>query len=230
MNDMEIRAQHITKRFDDAGNSLEILSDISFTIASGESVAIVGVSGVGKSTLLHILGGIETPTAGDVEIGGTSLNQIRDTGKDIAEFRGAHIGFVFQFHHLLPEFDALENVAMPMFIRGVEQKKALARAEFLLDAMGLGDRSLHRPGMLSGGEQQRVAIARAFANSPGVVLADEPTGNLDLQTAEEIFTVLDALRKEEGTTLLFVTHSRELASRMDRTLELTTTGLIEYPG
>lgn len=222
---MSVVAKKITKSYNDAGSSLEVLSEVSFTASSGESVAIVGASGAGKSTLLHILGGIETPSSGDVEIQGVSLEELRRTGEDIAGFRGENIGFVFQFHHLLSEFDACENVAMPLLIRGEAKNAAMKRAEYLLDAMGLSQRLTHRPGMLSGGEQQRVAIARAFACAPGVVLADEPTGNLDLKTAEAIFEVLDVLRKEENTTLVFVTHSKELAARMDRTLELTKEGL-----
>jgi lipoprotein-releasing system ATP-binding protein len=224
---MNITAKNISKLYKDAGSSLEVLSNLSFSVRSGESVAIVGASGIGKSTLLHILGGIEMPTSGDVEIGSTSFISLVKEGKDVAEFRGTHIGFVFQFHHLLAEFSALENVAMPLFIRGVSRIKAFERAEYLLEAMGLSERLEHRPGMLSGGEQQRVAIARAFANSPGVVLADEPTGNLDIKTAASIFKVLERLRQEEGTTLLFVTHSPDLAKKMDRTFELSKSGLIE---
>jgi lipoprotein-releasing system ATP-binding protein len=225
---MSIAAHNLSMRYDDAGRSLEIFSGLSFEAREGESVAIVGVSGVGKSTLLHILGGIEAPTNGDVIIQGTSVNELRSQGKDLASFRGRNIGFVFQFHHLLPEFDALENVAMPLFIQGIAKEKALERAEYLLRKMGLGERLLHRPGMLSGGEQQRVAIARAFSASPKIVLADEPTGNLDLATAFEIFEVLEGLRKEEKTTLIFVTHSKELANKMDRTLELSRSGLVPY--
>ncbi len=224
---MGITAKNIAKRYNDAGVSLDVLSGISFSVSSGESVAIVGASGIGKSTLLHILGGIETPTSGDVEINGVSFSDMRASGQDIARFRGKNIGFVFQFHHLLPEFDALENVAMPLFIQGIRREEAIERAEYLLNEMGLSERLQHRPGMLSGGEQQRVAIARAFASTPKIILADEPTGNLDIRTAEGIFNVLEKLQRNEGTTLIFVTHAPELAAKMDRTLELTKSGLVE---
>ncbi len=222
-----IKTRKLSKTFVDAGRLINVLSDLSFEVKYGASVAIVGSSGIGKSTLLHILGGIEEPSSGDIEVCGVSFNALKKEGKDIPKFRGENIGFVFQFHHLLPEFSALENVSMPLFIQGINREKANERAVYLLEEMGLKDRLEHRPGMLSGGEQQRVAIARAFANSPKVVLADEPTGNLDTSTANDIFDALKRIQSREGTTLLFVTHSEQLASRMDITYELSKSGLLK---
>ncbi|HMO17028.1 MAG TPA: ABC transporter ATP-binding protein [Oligoflexia bacterium] len=215
-----IRVDSLSMCYRDAGKDLVIFSDLSFKVAQGESVAIVGASGIGKTTLLYVLGGLEQPSSGEVEICGVTYGSIRSKGGDISEWRGRNIGFVFQFHHLLPEFDALENVAMPLLVQGEAKSRAFDRARFLLDKMGLGARLNHRPGMLSGGEQQRVAIARAFAMSPRIILADEPTGNLDLNTANETINSLMSLRESEGTTLVIVTHSLDLASRLDRIFEM----------
>jgi len=215
-----IIAKDLTMKYQDAERDLCVFSNLNFQISQGESVAIVGASGIGKTTLLYILGGLEKPFSGDVKVAGTSYSELMRSGNDLAEFRADNLGFVFQFHHLLPEFDALENVSMPLLIRGRPKVEALDRARFLLARMGLSNRLTHRPGMLSGGEQQRVAIARAFAMSPKIVLADEPTGNLDIKTANETIDVLMSLRETENTTLVIVTHSRDLAERLDRTFEM----------
>lgn len=224
---MRVQADKLTMHFDDAGRIIEVFRDLSLDVASGASVAIVGESGIGKTTLLYVLGALENPVSGEVSIGERSYSQVSKDGEDIARFRGKNVGFVFQSHHLLPEFDAVENVAMPLLIQGVSRAQASKRAKELLERTGLSHRLEHRPGALSGGEQQRVAVARAFAARPGVVLADEPTGNLDLRTGGEVSRLLLQLQREEGITLVVVTHSLELARMMDRIVELTPEGLIE---
>ncbi len=224
---MRVQASNLTMHFDDAGRIIEVFRDLSLDVASGASVAIVGESGIGKTTLLYVLGALETPVAGEVAIGERSYKQVVEEGEDLARFRGKNVGLVFQSHHLLPEFDAVENVAMPLLIQGVVRKDACQRATELLERTGLSHRLSHRPGALSGGEQQRVAVARAFAARPGVVLADEPTGNLDMRTGGEVRRLLLQLQREEGITLVVVTHSLELARMMDRIVELTPEGLIE---
>ncbi len=196
-----------------------MLSGIDLTIAENETVAIIGESGVGKSTLLHLLGGLDRPTAGTVRIAGTDLNSLRD--RELARFRSEAIGFVFQFHHLLPDFTALENVMMPCLIGGERASVAEERARAILERVGLGDRLSHRPGELSGGEQQRVAVARAVVCKPSLVLADEPTGNLDPDTGAEVERLLIDLNHEAGITCVVVTHSPRLADAMDRKLRLT---------
>lgn len=211
--------------FNDAGKEVRLFQNLSFTVASGESLAIMGQSGVGKTTLLYILGGLEAPVSGDVVVGGQSYQALRETGDRFATFRGSRIGFVFQFHNLLPEFDAVENVAMPLLIRGEPRKETFEQAKELLVRVGLGERFHHRPGMLSGGEQQRVAVARAIAARPGVILADEPTGNLDQRTGAEVKDLLLQLQSEKRITLILVTHSLTLAESMDRVVELTPSGM-----
>lgn len=222
---MDVIAKNLGMEFHDGERVVEVFKGVDATIKSGEAVAVVGESGVGKTTLLYVLGGLERPTSGEVVLGTFPLTETQKRGEDIASFRGKHLGFVFQFHNLLPEFDAVENVAMPLLLRGENPKVATDRARELLDRVGLSHRLTHRPGALSGGEQQRVAIARALVAKPGLILADEPTGNLDVRTAGQVSDVLLKLRQEEGTTLIIVTHSRELAARTGRILELSLNGL-----
>ncbi len=186
--------------------------------AAGEMVAIVGPSGAGKSTLLHLLGGLDRPSAGTIHYDRVALPQLRD--EQLADFRNQHIGFVFQFHHLLPEFSALENAMMPALIQRRAKHEARQEAQYLLQSVGLGDRLHHRPGELSGGEQQRVAVARALVNTPAVVLADEPTGNLDRTTSQSLQQLLRQLNEERGQTFVIVTHDREFAAQMDRAISL----------
>lgn len=224
---MDVHVKNVTMIYNDAGSEVPVLHDVSFDVGSGSSLAILGESGVGKTTLLYILGGLEYPTSGDVVYGDTSYEALRSSGVDLAIFRGKNIGIVFQFHQLLPEFNALENTAMPLLIQGVEQAQAEAKAEELLTRVGLKHRLDHRPGTLSGGEQQRVAVARALAPGPGVVLADEPTGNLDQKNGQQVVELLAQFKHEDGVTLITVTHSHELAKSMDSVVELLPDRLIE---
>lgn len=207
-----ISARNIHKNY----NGLEILKGIDVDIAESEVVSIVGSSGAGKTTLLTILGTLERPSTGELSIAGTNVYQLNDS--KLAAFRNQHIGFVFQFHHLLPEFTALENVCMPAFIAKTNKKQAEKRAEELLEFLGLRDRKNHKPSELSGGEQQRVAVARALINSPKVVFADEPSGNLDSNTAQELHKLFFTLRNEMKQTFVIVTHNEELANMADRKL------------
>ncbi len=208
----------LTKRYETAAGDLEVLGDASVSVRSGEIVAIVGESGTGKSTLLHLLGALDRPTSGTVRYDGQDIFAKDDEA--LAAFRNRAVGFVFQFHHLLPEFSALENVAMPALIRGQSLAKATPRAEALLQSLGLDARADHRPAQLSGGEQQRVAVARALMNEPKLVLADEPTGNLDTRTAELLHDEIVRLAREFGQTFVIVTHNPALADRADRVLHL----------
>lgn len=216
---MHIEARGLKKEFRDGERTVRVLSGVELTVSPGERLAIVGESGVGKSTLLHILGGLDRPSDGTIQMGEVSLNECDD--RELASLRNARIGFVFQFHHLLPDFTALENVMMPCLIGGAVPAEAAARAGELLARVGLEDRFDHRPGELSGGEQQRVAVARAIARDPAVVLADEPTGNLDRSTAEEVEALLVELNQENSVTLVVVTHSERLAGVMHRCLRLS---------
>ena len=209
-----IEAKGIRKSF----ASLEVLKGIDFSCAKGEIVAIMGASGAGKSTLLQILGTLSTPDSGSLSIDGTDVLALR--GGELSAFRGRKIGFVFQFHHLLPEFTALENVMMPALIAGQAEKTARKRAGELLDELGLAERAEHKPSQLSGGEQQRVAIARALINDPAVIFADEPTGNLDSVTKKEIQQLFLDLRASHGQSIVIVTHDPELASACDRCLNM----------
>jgi lipoprotein-releasing system ATP-binding protein len=200
------------------GGDIRVLRGVDLLVAPGETVAIVGPSGSGKSTLLHILGGLDMPTRGDVSLGGRGLAELDDV--ELARVRNRYVGFVFQFHHLLRDFSALENVMMPQLIAGTPRTRARRRAMELLETIGLRDRAGHRPSKLSGGEQQRVAVARALANEPPVLLADEPSGNLDNDTSERLHDVLFELVTEHGTALVIVTHNPSLADKTDRILRL----------
>jgi lipoprotein-releasing system ATP-binding protein len=200
------------------GSELRILEGVDFEINPGEAVAIVGASGAGKSTLLHLLGGLDRPTAGEVIVGGRNIASLSE--RELAVARNERIGFVFQFHHLLREFTALENVMMPILIGGHDDAKARKQASELLSEVGLGARMTHKPWQLSGGEQQRVAVARALANRPAVVIADEPSGNLDTHTGEALHDLFFRLRSEHNVALIIATHNRELAERADRLLTM----------
>lgn len=214
-----IQVQQLFKSFGNGAKKVEVLRGIDLTFFQGERAAIVGASGVGKTTLLHILGTIDRPTAGKVLHGGRDIFTLNE--KDLALFRNREIGFVFQFHHLLPEFNALENTMMPCLIQGMSKKEAALRAETILTLVGLKERLSHKPGELSGGEQQRVAVARALVLEPKVLLADEPTGNLDTKTGESVFALLQELNRIKGVTLIIVTHNPNLAAQMPRQILFT---------
>src|SRR5438105_4404448 len=213
-----VEAHGIVKTYSVGQTSLTVLRDLDLSVDGGEMVAIVGASGVGKSTLLHVLGGLDRPDRGVVVIGDTDVTAMPDA--DIVAFRNRHVGFVFQFHHLLPEFSALENAEMPMRIARMPLAEARPRAEELLRRVGLGERLLHRPGMLSGGEQQRVAVARALVMRPAVLLADEPTGDLDEQTADAFHALLRDMHQSYRLTSIIATHNPRLAAACDRMLRL----------
>jgi lipoprotein-releasing system ATP-binding protein len=217
VNSLEGRALRKTYIQDD-GSELRILEGVEIAVAPGQAVAIVGASGSGKSTLLHLLGGLDRPTSGEVILAGRSLTSLGD--RELAQVRNQRIGFVFQFHHLMREFNALENVMMPLLIGGRAVPEAEARARELLGEVGLSQRLTHKPWQLSGGEQQRVAVARALSAAPAVVIADEPSGNLDTHTAEQLHELFFRLRAEHGIALILATHNRELADRADRILQL----------
>lgn len=216
----------IRRTFHQAGNDLQVLRGADVSIAPGETVALVGPSGAGKSTLLHIAGLLERPDSGEVIVGGEACSGLSDDRR--TALRRTAIGFIYQFHHLLPEFTALENVVVPQMIAGTGKSAARKRAGELLGMVGLSEREGHRPAKLSGGEQQRVAIARALANSPAVLIADEPTGNLDQETADRVFDLLMRLTRETGVSSLVATHNPDLAARMDRTLALKNGVLADF--
>src|SRR3982751_3540688 len=213
-----LAAEGIVKSYSVGGRALTVLRDLDLTVESGEMVAIVGASGVGKSTLLHVLGGLDRVDSGSIAINGTAISDL--PAEEVVAFRNRHVGFVFQFHHLLPEFTALENAEMPMRIARMPLREARARAEALLQRVGLAERLTHRPGMLSGGEQQRVAVARALVMQPLVLLADEPTGDLDEGTAETLHQLLREMHRDFGLTSVIATHNPRLAAACDRTLRL----------
>ena len=217
-NSLILKAENLSKSFTSGNTVLEILKGLHVNIRKGEMVAIVGASGVGKSTLLHILGLLENPTAGKVFYEGIDASGLKEN--ELAKFRNEKIGFVFQFHHLLNEFTALENVMIPALIGGYKKSQAKNISDDILKSVGLAERVNHKPGELSGGEQQRVAIARALVMKPKIVLADEPTGNLDQTTGEEVFELMKRLKKEREETFVIVTHNLSLAKEADRILEL----------
>jgi len=217
-NTSVLSCSQLTKQFTDGGLDTNVLSDINLTINKGERLAIVGSSGSGKSTLLHLLGGLDAPTSGSVAIHGQDINTL--SVNELSKLRNRSLGFVYQFHHLLPEFTAVENVAMPLVIGGAHPKQAQQQAEALLNKVGLGHRLVHKPSELSGGERQRAALARALITQPDCLLADEPTGNLDHRTANAIFDLIIELNESFGTALIIVTHDTQLAAKMDKTLTL----------
>ena len=218
MSEPLIVAHNLRKQFLHEGRVVEVLKGADLRLDRGEMVCVVGASGAGKSTLLHILGTLDLPTSGSIRFEGRELTELGS--RELAAFRNNRLGFVFQFHHLLPEFTALENVMMPGLVRGKSRSELKKKATQLLEDVGLGHRMSHRPGELSGGEQQRVALARAIVMDPALVLADEPTGNLDSGTSDAIHKLFFELNQNHGTTFLIVTHSRELAARMPRVVEM----------
>lgn len=219
MSNVVLDAQNIQKSFTDGKSTVDVIKGLSLQVNAGEFVSIVGSSGSGKSTLLHVLGGLERPTSGIVNLNGKRFDNLGEAERGF--LRNEHLGFVYQFHHLLPEFSALENISMPLMLRkGADFKQVKQRAEYLLERVGLSHRMTHKPGELSGGERQRVALARALVTQPKLMMADEPTGNLDRKTASSIFELLTDLRQEFNMAMLIVTHDEQLAKEADRILHM----------
>lgn len=225
MSDLLLETKNLSKHFSEGDLRVDVLKGIDFSINKNESVAIIGASGSGKSTLLHLLGGLDIPDEGEIVIYGEDISKLNDEQR--GEMRNKHLGFIYQFHHLLPEFSALENVAMPLLIRRSNEKEAFDKANTLLEKVGLAKRVQHRPGELSGGERQRAAIARALVTEPACILADEPTGNLDEKTADQVFELILELNQSLGTSLIMVTHNLELSKRVNRVVELKEGVLVE---
>lgn len=213
-----LHAEALAKTYAEGKLRTPVFDGLELSVSAGETVAIVGASGAGKSTLLHLLGGLDTPTAGEVYVAGKKMSALSDAAR--GKLRNEALGFIYQFHHLLPEFTALENVMLPVLLNGITVPEASSRARTLLEAVGLGQRLEHKPGELSGGERQRAAVARALVNRPACVLGDEPTGNLDEKTAAHVFELMLDLNRAHKTSLVMVTHDRRLARRLDRVLEL----------
>ncbi|ACV26796.1 lipoprotein-releasing ABC transporter ATP-binding protein LolD [Kangiella koreensis] len=213
-----IEITNLSRVYEDGASKVTVLESLNMTVEHGEQLAIVGASGSGKSTLLHLIGALDKPTQGEILINGQDVHKLKPKAQ--GEFRNMNIGFVYQFHHLLPEFTALENVAMPLVIRGINRDQAYRKAAALIERVGLTNREKHKPSELSGGERQRIAFARALANEPVCVLADEPTGNLDHATALRVYDLMCEINQEMGTTFITVTHDLELASKMQRQLKL----------
>ena len=220
-----ISCHKLCKVFSEADIKVQVLNNAELSVMRGELVAIIGASGSGKSTLLHLLGGLDKPTSGHVMVAGQNISELSERAK--SRMRNQNLGFVYQFHHLLPEFTALENVCMPLLIRGLKPKEAISKAEDFIERVGLTDRRIHRVGELSGGERQRIALARALVTEPKCVLADEPTGNLDHKTADHVFELMLRLNKELSTSFVVVTHNEALAAQMDRTLVLENGSLVQ---
>jgi len=222
MSDIVLECKNLSRVFDDGESSVSVLREVNFAVQRRERVAIVGSSGSGKSTLLHLLGGLDNPTSGSVLVDGVNLATLSENQR--SGVRNRKLGFIYQFHHLLAEFSALDNVAMPLLIRGVKRREAEERAAHILGRVGLEHRLTHKPSALSGGERQRAAVARALVTEPAVMLADEPTGNLDSESAEQVYELMSDLNSGaaggDGTALVLVTHDRDLASRMDRVVRL----------
>ncbi len=225
INNMLIEVNNLSRSYKDGKLQVDVLDGLSFEVAKGEQLAIVGASGSGKSTLLHLVGALDKPNTGEVLINGQNIHQL--SRKEQGRFRNQNIGFVYQFHHLLPEFTAQENVAMPLIIGGVKRDLALKTADEFIERVGLSNRKFHKPSELSGGERQRIAFARAIVSKPLVVLADEPTGNLDHATADKVYDLMCELNKDLGTSFVTVTHDLELAGKMQRQLKLEDGHLME---
>ena len=224
-NDTVLEARDVRRAFRQGPIDLEVLKGVNLVVRAGERIAVIGASGSGKTTLLQILGGLDRPTSGSVLVAGQDIHALAERPR--GELRNRTLGFIYQFHHLLQEFSALENVAMPLLVRRTPKAEAEKTARAVLERVGLGERLIHRPNELSGGERQRAAVARALVTNPRIVLADEPTGNLDGGNAESVFALMLDLNREFATSLIVVTHDRQLAARMDRVLELDRGNLVE---